>query len=498
LRKYLKSRRITGIAQIGTDRVIDISFSDGTYHLFLEFFAGGNIILTDREYTIIALFRQVSAGEGEEAKLGLKYTVTNKQNYGGVPDITGERVKQTLEKAKALFASEEGAPKKSKKKNTDVLRKALSQGFPEYPPLLLDHAFAVKEADPATPLDRVLGDEAALQKVRDVLEEAQRVSNSFDVGENHPGYIVAKEDTRASADGENASKTPGLLYEDFHPFKPRQFEGKPGITILEFDRFNATVDEYFSSLESQRLESRLTEKEEAAKRKLEAVREEHRKRIDALKNAQELHIRKAGAIQDNMYRVQEAMDAVNGLIAQGMDWGEVARLIEMEQGRGNPVAQIIKLPLKLYENTVTLLLAEAGDEEEDEDEEELASSDESESDSEIEAREEKQRADATSKLLSIDIDLGLTPWANASQYYDQKKQASEKQQRTAQSSSKALKSHEKKVTADLKKSLKQEKQVLRQARVPFWFEKFVFFVSSEGYLVIGYVLVQQYLDKSTF
>ncbi|OOQ86950.1 hypothetical protein PEBR_19301 [Penicillium brasilianum] len=503
LRKYLKSRRITNITQIGTDRVIDISFSDGTYHLFLEFFAGGNIILTDREYTIIALFRQVSAVEGEEAKLGIKYTVTNKQNYGGVPDITDERVKQTLEKAKVVFASEEGAPKKSKKKkNTDVLRKALSQGFPEYPPLLLDHAFAAKEFDPATPLDKVLGDEAALLKVRDVLEEARRVSDSFSVAENHPGYIVAKEDTRASADGESASKTPGLLYEDFHPFKPRQFEGKPGITILEFDRFNATVDEYFSSLESQRLESRLTEKEEAAKRKLESVRDEHRKRIDALKDAQELHIRKAGAIQDNMYRVQEAMDAVNGLVAQGMDWGEIARLIEMEQARGNPVAQIIKLPLKLYENTVTLLLAEAGDDEDDDNAEDLSSSDESESDSESEEREEKRRADATSKLLSIDIDLGLTPWANASQYYDQKKQASEKQQRTAQSSSMALKSHEKKVTADLKKSLKQEKQVLRQARVPFWFEKFVFFISSEGYLVIGArdamqseLLYRRYLSK---
>ncbi|KAJ5151244.1 uncharacterized protein N7482_010496 [Penicillium canariense] len=500
MRKYLKSRRITGITQIGTDRIIDICFSDGTHHMFLEFFAGGNIIVTDREYTIIALFRQVAAGEGEETKVGLKYTVTNKQNYEGVPDITDERVKETLEKAKALFAKGDSAPKKSKKKNTDVLRKALSQGFPEYPPLLLDHAFAVKEFDSATPLDQVLSDERALQTVRSVLEEAQLVSNSFSVGDIHPGYIIAKEDKRSSADGESSSKTPGLLYEDFHPFKPRQFEGKPGISILEFERFNATVDEYFSSLESQRLESRLTEREEAAKRKLDSVREEHKKRIDALKDVQELHIRKAAAIQDNMYRVQEAMDAVNGLVAQGMDWGEIARLIEMEQGRGNPVAQIIKLPLKLYENTVTLLLGEAGDE--DEDEEELASGDESDSDSESEEWELQQRAAATSRLLSIDIDLGQTPWANASQYYDQKKQASEKQQRTAQSSTKALKSHEKKVTADLKKSLKQEKQVLRQARVPFWFEKFIFFISSEGYLVLGArdalqseILYRRYLNK---
>jgi predicted ribosome quality control (RQC) complex YloA/Tae2 family protein len=486
LRKYLKSRRITGISQIGTDRIIDFSFSDGVYHIFLEFFAGGNIILTDREYNILAVFRQVAAGVGqEEIKVGLKYTVSNKQNYDGVPDITADRVLQTLEKAQALFAQEGNAPKKSKKKGTDVLRKALSQGFPEYPPLLLDHVFATKEFDTTTPLDQVLGSQDKLQAVKEVLEESRRISNTFDSGDSHPGYIVAKEDTRPVPEGETASKAPALLYEDFHPFKPRQFENKPGTKILEFERFNATVDEYFSSLESQRLESRLTEREEAAKKKLESVRSEHKKRIDELKNVQELHIRKADAIQDNVYRVQEAMDAVNGLVAQGMDWGEIARLIEMEQGRGNPVAQTIKLPLKLYENTVTLVLGEAGDDE-DEDEE-FSSSDESDYDSENEAEQETARAERESKLLTIDIDLGLSPWANASQYYDQKKQASEKEQRTTQSSAKALKSHEKKVTTDLKRGLKKEKQVLRQARTPFWFEKFIFFISSEGYLVIGYV-----------
>ncbi|KAJ5791868.1 uncharacterized protein N7518_008879 [Penicillium psychrosexuale] len=484
LRKYLKSRRITGITQIGTDRIIDFSFSDGAYHIFLEFFAGGNIILTDREYNIIAFFRQVAAGVGqEEIKAGLKYTVSNKQNYDGVPDITANRVLQTLEKAQGLSAQEENAPKKFKKKGTDVLRKALSQGFPEYPPLLLDHVFAIKEFDTTTPLDQVLGSPDLLQTVKEVLEEAQRISNSFDSGGSHPGYIVAKEDTRPIPEGETSSKAPGLLYEDFHPFKPRQFENKPGIKILEFERFNATVDEYFSSLESQRLESRLTEREEAAKKKLESVRSEHKKRIDELKTVQELHIRKADAIQDNVYRVQEAMDAVNGLVAQGMDWGEIARLIEMEQDRGNPVAQTIKLPLKLYENTITLLLGEAGDDE-DEDEE-FSSSDESDSDSDNEAEQETGRAERESNLLTIDIDLSLSPWANASQYYDQKKQASEKEQRTTQSSTKALKSHEKKVTTDLKRGLKKEKQVLRQARTPFWFEKFIFFISSEGYLVIG-------------
>ncbi|EAW06414.1 putative DUF814 domain protein [Aspergillus clavatus NRRL 1] len=484
MRKFLKSRRVTSVEQIGTDRVIDFSFSDGLYHMFLEFFAGGNIIITDREYNILALFRQVPAGAGEEEmRVGLKYTVTNKQNYHGVPEITLDRIKETLEKARESAAQEGAAPKKSKKKNVDVLRKALSQGFPEYPPLLLDHAFAVEEFDPAMPLETVLGDDTLLEKVEGVLKEAQDVSRRLSTKENHPGYIVAKEDTRPSAGptAENQEgKKSGLLYQDFHPFKPRQFEGKPEIKILEFGSFNATVDEYFSSLETQKLESRLTEREEAAKRKLDAVRQEHEKRLGALKQAQELHIRKAGAIEDNVYRVQEAMDAVNGLIAQGMDWVEIARLIEMEQDRGNPVARIIKLPLKLYENTITLVLGEASEEQDEADE--LFSDDESEEDSESEEQEAIKKAP---EMLTIDIDLGLSPWANATQYYEQKKMAAVKEQKTAQSSTKALKSHEKKVTEDLKRSLKQEKQVLRPARKPFWFEKFIFFISSEGYLVLG-------------
>lgn len=83
------------------------------YHLFLEFYAGGNIILTDREYNILAVFRTVPE---EEVRVGLKYTVTDKQNYHGVPDITSERIRGTLEKAQEAFAKEEAGPKKSKKK----------------------------------------------------------------------------------------------------------------------------------------------------------------------------------------------------------------------------------------------------------------------------------------------------------------------------------------------------------------------------------------------
>lgn len=39
LRKFLKTRRVTSVAQVGTDRILEFQFSDGQYRLFLEFFA---------------------------------------------------------------------------------------------------------------------------------------------------------------------------------------------------------------------------------------------------------------------------------------------------------------------------------------------------------------------------------------------------------------------------------------------------------------------------
>lgn len=165
---------------------------------------------------------------------------------------------------------------------------------------------------------------------------------------------------------------------------------------------------------------------------------------------------------------------------------DVARLIEMEQERHNVVAEMIKLPLKLYENTVTLLLTEANFEDEQDFEGDETDSDVSDSEEEESTAPKSTKAPKpVDKRLAVDVDLALSPWSNARQYYDQKKSAAVKEQKTLQASEKALKSTEKKISADLKKGLKQEKEVMRPQRKAHWFEKFVYFISSEGYLVLG-------------
>ncbi|OAP54824.1 translation factor [Fonsecaea erecta] len=507
LRHYLKSKRVTGVDQVGTDRVIEISFSNGLYRLFLEFFAAGNIVVTDADLNVLALQRQVNEGDADvDIKLGGKYILEPKQNFNGVPPISEERVRNVLQKAvdRSKIAKEVGGKKAKRAKGIDDVAKALSAGFTEFPHHLLEHAFKEAGVDATLKAEDVLGDPQSLRSVMKALEIADQIFKSLGTGQSK-GYIIAKQKSPPSREAESSGAQEvmrdSILYDDFHPFRPSQFGNRPGIHILEFDGFNRTVDEFYSSIESQKLESRLTEREELAKRKLQIAKDEHEKRLMGLQQVQELHVRKAQAIEANTHRVEEACAAVNGLIAQGMDWVDIGKLIENEQKRGNVVAQMVKLPLKLEENTVTLLLDEPGFDEGYESDEGDETDEEVDSDEEAEETRVKGLP-SMDKRLAIDIDLALSPWANARQYYDQKKSAAVKEKKTVEASAKALKSAEQKIDADLKKGLKQEKAVLRPARKQFWFEKFLYFISSDGYLVIGgkdaqqnELLYRRYLKK---
>ncbi|KAK1833125.1 fibronectin-binding protein A N-terminus-domain-containing protein [Podospora conica] len=479
LRKFLKTRRLTSVAQIGTDRIIEFQFSDGAYRLYLEFFASGNIILTDASLNILTLLRNVPEGEGQEPqRVGLTYTLENRQNFGGVPDLTKERLRTALQTAVAQTAT-----RKTKKKGADELRRGLATTITELPPVLVDHVFRLTSFNPATKPAEVLEDEALSDALFEALGRARAILAEITSAPTSKGYIIAKPNPHApkEEDTTQGDKFKGLLYEDFQPFLPKQFEDDANIKVLSYDGYNKTVDEFFSSLEGQRLESKLQEREATAKKKLEAARRDQEKRIEGLQEVQYLHLRKAAAIEANLERVEEAMDAVNGLLEQGMDWDDVNRLVEREQMQHNAVAELIKLPMKLSQNTITLLLGE--EEEEDEADEEMNF--DYETDDEATNEPEPEKAKGSDKRLAVDINLKLTAWNNAREYYDQKRSAAGKQQKTEEHSVHALKSAEQKIAEDLKKGLKQEKPILQPIRRQMWFEKFTWFVSSDGYLVLG-------------
>ena len=65
MRKHLKNKRLESLKQIGVDRVIDLQFGSGeaTYHIILELYDRGNIILTDWEMTILNIILPHTEGD---------------------------------------------------------------------------------------------------------------------------------------------------------------------------------------------------------------------------------------------------------------------------------------------------------------------------------------------------------------------------------------------------------------------------------------------------
>ncbi|OLL25084.1 Nuclear export mediator factor Nemf [Neolecta irregularis DAH-3] len=491
LRKHIRTRRLTGLSQIGTDRALKLTFGGyddplRNYNVILEFYAKGNIVLTNGNMTILGILRLVTVeeeGEQQRYAVGEKYKLAERQEF---QPMTRERLLDLVAKRLCETVDEEVAnplqrtkKKRSKAKNT--LANILGVHASEYGAALVEHVILKSGINPNASLADVdwNADSPEISALLSSFKEAEQIINTC----SQPcltGFIIAKKENRDPAKNESSGSTQEiLLYEEFHPFLPIQFADRSDISIIKFEQgFSHTTDVFFSTLEAQKLESRLRQAHLTAEKRLQSAREEHSQRVQSLKLVQEVNIGKARAIEANLNRVDEAAAAVSGLVAQGMDWMAIETLIKLEKTNSNPVAEIICLPLKLAQNSITLALTFGDDDDEESDsgiDETESEASDSESGYEIRIRE----------VLKVDIDLSISAWANARNYYGKKRQAAAKQEKTVQSSSKALKSTEKKIAADLKKSLAQEKQLMHPIRKTQWFEKFYWFISSEGYLVLG-------------
>lgn len=83
----------------------------------------------------------------------------------------------------------------------------------------------------------------------------------------------------------------------------------------EFPYFNEAVDEFFSSMESQKLEMKALQQEREALKKLENVRKDHDQRLIALEKTQNVDKQKAELITRNQELVDRAILAIQSLLA---------------------------------------------------------------------------------------------------------------------------------------------------------------------------------------
>ncbi|CEP14532.1 hypothetical protein [Parasitella parasitica] len=427
------------------------------YHIICEFYASGNIIFTDHEYRILALLRNVPATETLNIAVGEIYNI--------------QTVLSDFQKIGMDQLSVELRSAGSK----DTLKKLLNIKF-EYGPAMIEHIILEAGLDPnmkvATDFDSSDNSPMMDALLKGFNKGNEMIESTKNVVPN--GFIILLDDKNKP---KTESEEQVEIYDEFHPFLYKQFANRQ---FKEYPTFDKAVDEFFSSIESQKLDLKSRRQEEAALKKLETVRKEQENRVQSLLNQQITNVRKAQLIEFNLQMVDAAITIIRNAVASQMDWQDLNDLVKEEKRRENPIAMIID-SLKLATNQLTLILT---DPEDDDD------SDESDAENSTEQRSHK-----------VDVDIGLSAFANARKYYDQKKTTATKHEKTIEATSKALKSAERKIRQDLKET--KITATINKIRKPFWFEKFLWFISTDGHLVIAgrdmqqnEMLVKRYLLKN--
>nr|XP_046267885.1 nuclear export mediator factor NEMF-like [Scatophagus argus] len=457
-RKHLKTRRLTQVKQLGIDRIVDIQFGsdEAAYHLIVELYDRGNIILADHEYTILNLLRFRTA-EAEDVKIAVRERYPVESARPPEPLISLERLTEILSKAQ----------------NGDQVKRVLNPHLP-YGATLIEHSLmeaglpgSVK-VDAANVAPKIL---EALQIAETYMEKTENFSGK--------GYIIQKSEKKPSV-------TPGkpseelLTYDEFHPFLFAQHAKCP---YLEFETFDKAVDEFFSKMESQKIDMKALQQEKQALKKLENVKRDHEQRLEALHQAQEMDRVKGELVEMNLPVVERALQVVRSALANQVDWTEIGIIVKEAQDAGDPVACAIK-ELKLQTNHITMLLknpyiSEEGQEEEEEKKDVVEGKGKKNKNKDKGQNKKLQR----NKPMLVDVDLALSAYANAKKYYDNKRTAEKKEHKTIEAADKAMKSAEKKTQKTLKEV--QTVTTIQKARKVYWFEKFLWFISSENYLVIA-------------
>ena len=157
LRKHLRTKKLDKIEQLGVDRVIDLTFGKGesAYHILVELYASGNVILTDNEYTILSLLRSHKFEENATIAVKQKYPFSHAANMN-IDSITLDRakIKEFIKPEAEHEEAVKGQPSAKKKKDEKVTMKTVLCKMVPYASFpYADHILRTISADPNAKID---------------------------------------------------------------------------------------------------------------------------------------------------------------------------------------------------------------------------------------------------------------------------------------------------------------------------------------------------------
>lgn len=264
-----------------------------------------------------------------------------------------------------------------------------------------------------------------------------------------PGWILRKKVHTPPAEAAWAN-------EEFSPLEPPQPEEADA--VLSFPSFHRCVDEFFTQLEENKAVEQKAQHAQSVMARVDRIRADQGRRLQELEAEQEASERKASLIERNVELVDRALQMINAMLASQVDWGELWREVKRQQRLGHPIAEHIH-SMNLEQNEFKILLADI-DEEQGEDE----------------GTDDKP-------MEVVALNLNLSAHANVARLHSKRKETRDKTSRTQTHAEAAIKSAERKAHQDLQKF--DLKQTIRRVRQTWWFEKYIWFVSSENYLVVA-------------
>jgi predicted ribosome quality control (RQC) complex YloA/Tae2 family protein len=496
LRKYLRTRKLIAIKQLGVDRVVDFVFRTGETecHLLVELYASGNLILTDGDYTIIALLRTHKFDEKVKCAVKEKYPFAQAAHltigdFAGLKlteENLGEEYKKSLEQRSNEEEDKKGKKKKKDKKTT--LKVALQVFVPFINFTEVEHMILSVDGNP-----NEVFDESQYAVILKAIKYCYSFINELqNKGEAMKGYLyykilkpqtppeltidtTTKEEVLKEAkvkEDKNESKEEekeGIkIYDEVEPYEFLQFKGREK---EEANSFDEALDIYFTAKEKEKEQTKQINREAEIWKKMQKIKEDQESRIKSLQEGQENFLKRAKLIEEYITEIDAIIKIINTMIKAGVKWADIWKNIKDEKKRGNVFANLIH-KLDLLNGTVAVMLN---------------------------PKDEEENSEAPTELVNIDIKL--TAYQNFEKYYNEKKKSAVKENKTKDAAQMAIKVAEKTAIKELMIE-KQKIENLQKIRKIFWFEKYNWFITSENYLVLSgrsaqenEFLVKRYLKK---
>lgn len=534
LRNFLSNKKLTGLKKIANERTIVFQFSNGLFYLALEFFSSGNLLVLDENLKILQVFR---VNEEHNVKIGGFYnlfnpfelfneasTLTSSFLDSDSVNINREYLESILEQEKMKINKTEN----TNNKNFKVLpiSKLLYLNYPTLTNQLIQDKLKVVGVNPKESCANFFeANESTIESLLKALKECvSDIKLILDTDKNNRrGYLTKiKNPSFLETEEVNAETNPEFLYDSYSPFKPSDASAL-------FDEitggYTFAIDKFYSTLELLKTSTKTNNFISQQNRKLEQTKLENLKRVQQLDEVSVSNETKGNIIIFNVDIVEELIETIRDLAVKNqMDWKAIELWIQNQQRKrkqSDPI-QRIKLPLKLEENKFNVLFPlDSNDQESDDDSESesdqdqasdsdsITDSDSSDLDSDFDDEDFKVKTSKTTskpkkevKEINIWIDFTLTAYNNASNYFQVKKELQTKKTKTLANQNKAMKSIEQKFNKNLNKKLKTETQpLITKLKEPFFFQKFNWFITTDGYLAIllnDDLIYWKYAEKNDF